>query len=182
MKVIGLTGKNASGKGEVARILQRDGFDYASLSDVLRAELRSRGEEITRDHLIAIGRELRASFGSAVLAQKIRDGLDLSGRYVIDSFRHPSEVQNFIDFVPGFALWVVTAPTTVRFERICSRGRESDPETLAEFERLEQAEARRTEESGQDLEGTAELGHREIPNLTDLAALEAVVEEALSRS
>jgi len=37
--IIGLTGKNASGKGEIARFLQERGFTFMSLSDVLRDEL-----------------------------------------------------------------------------------------------------------------------------------------------
>ena len=41
--IIGLTGKNAAGKGEVARFLQDKGFYYHSLSDVLREELKKRG-------------------------------------------------------------------------------------------------------------------------------------------
>jgi len=180
MKVIGLTGKNASGKGEVGRILEEAGYEFASLSDVLRHELNERNKEITRDHLIAIGRELRGAHGSAVLAKRILSRLEEGGRYVIDSFRHPSEVQHFIDHVPGFELWVVTAPTSVRFDRILSRGRESDPQTIEEFERVENAEARRTQESGQDLDGTAELGHREIPNDTNLVDLKQRVGAVLA--
>ena len=34
--IIGLTGKNASGKGEAAKFLESRGFHYHSLSDVLR--------------------------------------------------------------------------------------------------------------------------------------------------
>jgi hypothetical protein len=41
--LIGLTGRNAAGKGEVARYLQRKSFYYYSLSDAIREEIRSRG-------------------------------------------------------------------------------------------------------------------------------------------
>ena len=44
--LIGLTGRNAAGKGEVAKHLQTKGFQYYSLSDVIRDEIRSRGQEL----------------------------------------------------------------------------------------------------------------------------------------
>src|SRR6266480_7098088 len=53
--IIGLTGKNAAGKGEVAKFLQERGFQFASLSDVLRDELKRRRLSITRDHLTKVG-------------------------------------------------------------------------------------------------------------------------------
>ena len=47
--IIGLTGPNAAGKGEVARYLERRGFHYFSLSDEIRDEVRQRGLEISRE-------------------------------------------------------------------------------------------------------------------------------------
>ena len=62
---------------------------------------------------------------------------------------------------------------------LCSRGRESDPTTLEAFRALEQAEATRTEESGQDLDGTAALADRVIPNEQSFDELSGYVAEAL---
>ena len=69
--IIGLTGKNASGKGEVAKFLESRGFQYHSLSDVLRDELKRRHLKPTRDHLTRIGNELREKAGPSVLAERI---------------------------------------------------------------------------------------------------------------
>ncbi len=179
MNVIGLTGRNASGKGEVARLLTDLGFEYGSLSDVLRQELRARGDAVSRDNLIAIGRELRGAHGSAVLAQRMQAGLNEDGNYVVDSFRHPNEVEWFQTHQQGFVLWEVHASEEIRFERICSRGRESDPTTMESFRALEQAEATRTQESGQDLDGTAALADRVIPNEQTFQELRRYVEAAL---
>ena len=41
--LIGLTGRSASGKGEVAKYLEQKSFYYYSLSDVIRDEIRRRG-------------------------------------------------------------------------------------------------------------------------------------------
>ena len=49
--LIGLTGRNAAGKGEVAEYLKNKSFYYYSLSDVIRDEIRSRGQQPTRDVL-----------------------------------------------------------------------------------------------------------------------------------
>ena len=53
--VLGLTGKNASGKGTVAEVLKEHGFVYHSLSDSLRDELNFLGKKETRENLIEIG-------------------------------------------------------------------------------------------------------------------------------
>src|SRR3954469_1498287 len=127
--IIGLTGKNASGKGEVAKFLQERGFQFSSLSDALRAELRRRKITPTRDHLTRLGNELREKNGPGVLAERILKLLGESQNYVIDSFRNPSEVEVFRAH-GDFILWAVTASPEVRFTRIKQRAREKDPITL----------------------------------------------------
>ena len=57
--IIGLTGANASGKGEAAGYLKSKGFAYYSLSDILREEAKLRGIEPSRENLIKLGNELR---------------------------------------------------------------------------------------------------------------------------
>ena len=52
--IIGLTGKNGSGKGEAASFLKERGFHYYSLSDALREEAGKRNLEICRDSLVAL--------------------------------------------------------------------------------------------------------------------------------
>ena len=66
--LIGLTGRNAAGKGEVAEYLKKKSFYYYSLSDVIRDEIRSRGQEPTREALIEVGNELRQKHGAHILA------------------------------------------------------------------------------------------------------------------
>ena len=180
MRVIGLTGRNASGKGAVAEHLKELGFKYRSLSDVLRQELTARGQEHTRENLIAIGRELRSAGGSQVLAERIVGQLESDHDHVIDSIRHPSEAAYLQQNCDGFVLWEIYASSEIRFARIKSRGRIGDPETLEQFEAFEKAEARRTEESGQDLDGTAELMDLRIVNEASMDVLAAEIQSALS--
>ena len=161
--IIGLTGKNAAGKGEVAKFLQDRGFYYSSLSDELRAELKRRRLELTRDHLTRIGNELREKNGPAVLAERILQHLGHSRNYVIDSFRNPGEVQAF-QRRKDFVLWAVTAKPEIRFERIKRRARENDPDTLAHFLAVEQREAHNTDPTKQSLNACERMADARIPN------------------
>src|SRR5262245_48414419 len=137
--IVGLTGRNAAGKGLAAEFLKSKGFAFYSLSDVIREEVRRRGLELTRDALIATGRELRAHHGTGYLAEQIFQRLEPGMNYVVDSFRHGDEVAVFRK-ASDFHLLAVRASPEVRFERIRKRGRESDPRTLEDFQKLERAE------------------------------------------
>ena len=174
--IFGLTGRNASGKGEAAAFLKTKGFYYFSLSDVVREEAARQGLDLTRENLILTGRRLRAEKGTGFLAEKILERLEPDKNYVVDSFRHPDEVAVFRG-QPQFRLIAVQAPPELRFERIRARNRESDPTSLSEFRELEAREARRKTDAGQDLDETLALADFEVVNDTTLTALH----EQLSR-
>ncbi len=176
--IIGLTGKNASGKGEVAKFLQERGFYFASLSDMLREELRRRRMALTRDHLTRVGNELREKHGPSVLAERILRTLTGSRNYVIDSFRNPGEVEAFRRR-KDFALWAVLASPKVRFERLKARARESDPDTLAHFLAVEAREAHNTDPTKQSLNACQRLADIKISNNTSLDALHRTLTKLL---
>jgi dCMP deaminase len=138
--LIGLTGRNASGKGEVAKYLEKKSFYYLSLSDAIRDEIRNRGQSPSRETLIAVGNELRTNFGPAILAQRILARVEDDKHYVIDSIRNPAEV-DALRAARNFKLIRVDAPLEVRFEPIRRRARESDPITFDKFIELEEREA-----------------------------------------
>jgi len=139
--LIGLTGRNASGKGEVAKHLQTKSFYYYSLSDAIRDEIRARKKPITRELLIEVGNELRQHYGPGVLAERILDRVESDKNYVIDSIRNPSEVAAFRKAAKGFKLLLVDAPLKVRFERAVVRNREGDPVSFDDFVELDNREA-----------------------------------------
>jgi dCMP deaminase len=179
--IIGLTGKNASGKGEVSRFLQSRGFQYASLSDVLREDLRRRRLAPTRGHLTRIGNELREKYGPAVLAERILRRLAESQNTVVDSFRNPGEVQAFRRR-PDFALWAVVASPKTRFTRIRKRAREKDPKTFAQFLAVEKREAHNADPNKQSIDACIKAADRRIPNNGTLAALHRRLTEVLRRT
>jgi len=134
---IGLTGPNASGKGEVARILAERGLTLHSLSDVVREEASRRGLDHSRENLILTGTALRLQYGEGALAERILPML--SARSVIDSIRNPAEII-VLRSLPGFHLLGVDAPEALRFERSRLRGRVGDGDSLEEFQRKERLE------------------------------------------
>ena len=170
--VIGITGRNCAGKDTVAAILEARGFERYSLSDVLRAELRARDQEITRPALIALGNELRAAEGPGTLAIRVRDMIQ-TDRCALVSVRNPTEVERLRE-MPGFEFWAVDAPVAVRFARETSRGRESLPATLEEFEELE-ARENTSDPNAQQLDATYRMADHYIDNDGTLEDLEAKV-------
>ena len=176
--IIGLTGKNGSGKGEVAKFLKERGFHYYSLSDALRMEAQKEGTEITRDNLMKLGNRLRQENGPSVLAEKIFSILDPEKNYVIDSIRHPAEIKVFkrrTDFI----LAQVRAPENLRFQRMKLRGRENDPTTLEQFSELEVKEAKSDNASDQQLDQAIALADVNFDNGGPLKMLHDRVKEVL---
>ena len=158
--MIGLTGPNASGKGEVAKLLAEAGFALHSLSDVVRESAAERGLEASRDNLIAVGVRLRVEEGPGVLAARILPRL--SGPAVVDSIRGPAEVAR-LRTLPRFILLGIDAPVALRFERAQRRGRLGDGASLEEFIRKEERENSEAE-TGQQLRRTLALADRVIRN------------------
>ena len=173
--VIGLTGPNASGKGEVALHLQTRGFAIYSLSDVVRDAATAARLEHTRDNLIAVGNRLREEGGPGALARRILGRL--TGPSVVDSIRAPGEVE-VLRTLPRFVLLGIDAPLALRFERSSRRGRAGDGASLDEFAAKEARENSATR-TGQQLQRTLALADRTIENDASLEVLHERVRAAL---
>ena len=173
--ILGLTGPNASGKGEVADYLATLGYEPHSLSDVVREEALRAGLDVERESLILTGNRLRREEGAGALARRILPRL--GPRSVVDSIRHPEEVR-VLRTRADFRLLGVDAPVETRFARARLRGRPGDPEELDAFRALEEREQGR-EPAGQDLRGTFALADHVVGNEGSLEALQARVDALL---
>jgi len=134
--LIGLTGTNGAGKGEAAAFLRSLGYAYHSLSDILREELLARGLEASRDNLIAVGNELRETFGPDILAGGRWTG---SGGGPSSTASGTPARSNSSGAVP------VPSPGPGRADRRPvrpgeGRGRDESAATLEEFRRKEEIE------------------------------------------
>ena len=173
--VLGVTGPNAAGKGEVSDYLTTWGFAVHSLSDIVREEAATRGLPPEREHLIRIGTLLREQGGLGVLAERLLPRLQ--GWDAVDSIRNPAEVETLRQ-VPGFVLIGVDAPTELRFARSRLRARPGDPDSFAEFAARERQE-NSTNPAGQQLQATFVLADRVIDNNGDLARLHLKIDDLL---
>jgi dephospho-CoA kinase len=159
-RLIGLTGTNAAGKGEAAAFFQHHGFDYLSLSDVIRDELKRKGLDFDRDNLIRAGNALRQEFGPDVLARRIME--KVTGDSVIDSIRNPNEIE-FLRRQDDFTLLAIDAPLDLRYERARRRGRNESALNLEEF-RAKEAEEKTDDPAGQQLTRVIRMADHIIVN------------------
>ena len=180
--ILGVSGLNGSGKGEVVRFLEARSFYALSLSDVIRDELRARGLEETRERMIATGRELRAGEGPGALAERLARRLVADRNYVIDSVRHPAEVQALRARTGRFRLLWVEAAAGTRLARIRERARPGDPTSLEELRRLEGQELGSADPAAQQLLAVRDLADLRVHNDASLAELHAALQEVLERS
>jgi dephospho-CoA kinase len=173
--VLGVTGPNAAGKGEVSEYLRTWGFAIHSLSDIVREEAAARGLPPEREHLIRVGTLLREQGGLGVLAERLLPRL--GGWDAVDSIRNPAEVET-LRKVPGFVLIGVDAPAKLRFSRSRLRARPGDPDSFAEFTVKEQQE-NSANPAGQQLRATIALADRVLDNNGDLDLLHRKVDDLL---
>jgi len=166
--IIGLTGRNAAGKGEVADYLKAKGFVYHSLSDVIRDEATKRNLEHSRDILIRLGNELREKHGASYLAKQISNKIkqqlksNKNQNFVIDSIRSPFEAKELMES-KNFVLVGIDAPIELRFKRLLERNRLGDAKTLKKFKEQEQRENLKSN-TNQQLDATFAMAQKVIVN------------------
>lgn len=178
--IIGLTGRNAGGKGTVAAFFQERGFGYQSLSDAIRVHLAQQGLAPTRDQMIATGNQLRQEGGPGVLATKTLPLLPDKADFIVDSVRNPAEVE-VLRCRPDFVLLDVQAGERTRYERLRQRARAGDALSFDEFQRQEAAELQSGNTAAQQLVATAALADIVVPNDQQIDDLHAFLEDLLAR-
>lgn len=144
MEIIGLAGTNGSGKDTVGEMLaERHGYLFVSVSDLLRDELKRRGQAIERENLRSLSAEWRRESGLGVLVKKAVELYEQQkDRYqgvVMASLRNPGEADE-IHAQGGTLIWVDADPK-IRYDRIFSRQRTAeDSKTFEQFLAEEEAE------------------------------------------
>jgi len=173
--LIGLTGRNASGKSTVVDWFVSKGLVSESCSDSIRDHLREKGIEESRENLIEGGRELRRIGGAGILAEMLLERL-AGEEAVIDSIRTPGEVETLRER-EDFILIEVRAGMEARWQRAQSRARSGDVLDRETFFTQEESETVAKEESGQALDATAALADLILVNDASLEELHSDLEE-----
>lgn len=139
--IIGLTGSMGCGKGEIVKILEKEGFSYITLSMMVREEARKRGVEEEREKLMEVGNSMRREEGAGVLARRAVAKILSSGhdKWVIDGIRNPMEIDELRKFNVGrekadfVGVVGVNTERELLISRILSRTREGDAKTRDEI-------------------------------------------------
>lgn len=176
--IIGLTGPNASGKGEAADYLKSKGFTYYSLSDILREKAKTMGIEASRENLINLGNDLRRKNGPSYLATEIIKKIAGETDYIIDSIRNPDEIKA-LRCIDGFKLIGIDAPVELRFKRLISRKRLGDSASFEDFIKKEEKENINSSEN-QQIKNCLLLADQIIVNNSTLTEFYKKIDEAIS--
>jgi len=150
---VGLTGTMGSGKGEIAALLAKRGYEYISLSDIVREEATRCGLDHTRENLQETGNRLRGERGAGVLGACVREAVlkRPETRWVIDGIRNPAEALELRE-IDGFRMVGVGAAPEIVVGRLIARGREGQRITREEILlRLEREQGRGEPADGQQV-------------------------------
>ena len=69
MKLVAIVGMAGSGKSEVARIFEKDGFEKVRFGDITEGEIKNRGLELNEENERHIRQQLRQEHGMAAYAK-----------------------------------------------------------------------------------------------------------------
>ncbi len=141
--VIGLVGKNGSGKTTVSKYLQ-DGYGGKEhrFSQILMDILDRLYLPHERTYLQKLGKSLRAELGPDVIANAFKKDLEKeqSDLLIVDGIRYENEVALLKSF-ENSCLIFVTAPLEIRYERCVARGEKGEGKiTYEKFLENEEAE------------------------------------------
>lgn len=128
MKVIGVVGLPASGKGEFSKIAQQQGIPVVVMGDVIRNAVKKAGLPPTDANLGAMANRLRAEHGmDAIAILCVEEIKNQQARVVlVDGIRGDAEVGVFRKNFPGFSLVAIETSFEKRLERLCERKRSDD--------------------------------------------------------
>ncbi len=143
-----------AGKGEATRVLKDLGFDYITLSQMVREEARKQGVPEEREQLMKIGNGMRAAEGAGVLAKRALEKIAESDNknWVVDGIRNPAEID---ELKKGEKVHVLGlhADKEILIERILKRNRDSDPnDREGIIHRIEREWGKNEAEDGQQME------------------------------
>jgi len=121
LRIIGLAGTNGSGKDTVGKLLSKQhNYLFVSVTDLLRAELKRRKLDVSRENLRTLSAEWRLKQGLGVLVDMALSTYKAAAHnyagLVIGSLRNSGEVDRVHD-LGGTVVWVDAQPR-IRYNRI----------------------------------------------------------------
>ncbi|ATZ61437.2 MAG: AAA family ATPase [Methanosarcinales archaeon Met12] len=145
---MGFVGMPASGKTEAAKVLQCHGIPIIRMGDVVRAEVKARGLDITEENVGRVADELRKNEGMDAVAKRCISLISKTppsncDTVVIDGIRGIAEVKAYEKaFGNRFILIAIEASQKIRFNRAMARKREDDVSNWESFKQKDERELR----------------------------------------
>ncbi len=176
--IFGLTGQIASGKGTVAKYLEKKyQAETFKFSDSLRDILKRINKEITRENMQDLSTLLREKFGQDTLAKiTAEDVKDAESEIIIvDGIRRIPDIK-YLSKVKGFKLVRIVAEPKKRYERLIKRT-ENVGDTEKTYEQFLAEEQAETELSIPEVMAKADL---EIDNNGDVNELYKQIEKIIN--
>ncbi len=165
MKIIGITGTNASWKGTIVDYLvQHKQFVHYSVRSFLIQELEKRGLPVDRDQMRDLANELRANYGASyIIEQLYLQAKEKGENAIIESIRAVGEVEKLKQY-DDFLLLAVDADQQQRYQRILQRGSETDHVSFEEFQIQESKEMANTDPAKQNISSCMKMADIMIYN------------------
>ena len=178
MKVIGVVGLPASGKGEFSKVAAEMGIPVIVMGDMIRKTVQERGLDPTDANLGAIANQLRAERGMDAIAYLCVPEIQRMTAHIVlvDGIRGDAEVRVFRRIFPCFTLISIDSSFETRLERIKVRGRSDD------FVSADKLRARDMREQGWGLQNAMESADIHIMNEKTLGEFSREVHRILKQT
>jgi len=176
MKVIGVVGLPASGKGEFSKIALAMGIPVVVMGDRIREAVLAAGLELTDANMGATANRIRADGGMAAIAKLCIPVIEQQHAplVLIDGIRGDAEVAIFRRHFPDFLVIGINSTFENRLKRRGTRGRSDDSASAADLK------LRDERESGWGLLAALNSADRYIENNGDLEDYAARVRALLN--
>lgn len=144
MKVIGVVGLPASGKGEFSKIATGAGIPVIVMGDMIRRAVSAAGLEPSDANFGATANRLRSEGGMDAIAKLCVPEIRrlASPLILIDGIRGDAEVALFRKEFPGFILISIDSSFETRLARIAARARSDDFTTADALRNRDEREQR----------------------------------------
>jgi dephospho-CoA kinase len=183
--LIGVVGKNGSGKDSVATYLVKNhGFAYKDLGQEIREELKKRGKNyLDRIEMIKLANEMRSKYGFNYWCKRAIDSVK-SKDLVIISLRNPAAVDEIKS--RGGVIIEIFADQDIRFRRTVQRVGESskaheDVQSFEDFKAKEIIELENTDPAKQQLNKCISMADYRLNNNGSIEQLDMEMEELLGK-
>ena len=180
--IIGITGTDGAGKGEVvAYLIEKKGFIHYSARQLFIEEITRQGLPMDREHMRLVANALRRERGNDMLVTtylaRIKEAGTKDG--IIESIRARAEAETLQS--QGGILLAVDADPQLRYERITARASESDAVSFESFVAHEALEMNDPDPNGMQKAAVMAMADYTIMNNGTLEELHAQIEEVLAK-